>query len=152
MRIIVGADHIGLPLKNVVRDHLLSHGVDVVDFGVNSETPVEYPEIAHQVALAVVSGQFDRGVLVCGTGIGMAIVANKIPGVRAAQCHDPYSAERARGSNDAQIITLGSRVIGPEAAKKVIDAWLAMEFQGGTSGPKVARINDIDAMYRTAKG
>jgi ribose 5-phosphate isomerase B len=151
MRIVIGADHIGLPLKNVVRDYLAARGVEVVDFGVNGEEPVDYPDIAHKVARAVADGDFDRGVLVCGTGIGMAIVANKVPGVRAAQCHDPYSAERARGSNDAQIITMGARVIGSELAKKIIDAWLGMEFQGGTSAPKVQRINEIDAMYRKAQ-
>ena len=150
MKIVVGADHIGLPLKDVVRDHLKSLGIEVVDFGVNSPEPVDYPEIAHRLALAVAAGEFERGVLVCGTGIGMQIVANKIPGIRAAVCHDPYSAERARGSNDAQILTMGARVIGSELAKKVIDAWLATEFQGGTSAPKLAQINQIDTLYRKA--
>lgn len=150
MRIAIGSDHIGLPLKDVVRDYLAARGVEVVDFGVHTPDPVDYPEIAHKVALAVAEGGFERGVLVCGTGIGMAIVANKVPGVRAAQCHDPYSAERARGSNDAQVLTMGARVIGSEVAKKIIDAWLSMEFQGGTSAPKVAQINRIDSLYRKA--
>lgn len=148
MRIVIGSDHVGLPLKDVVRDYLVSLGQDVTDIGVNSPDPVDYPDIAHRLALSVSDGQFERGILVCGTGIGMAIVANKVPGIRAAQCHDTYSAERARGSNDAQIITMGARVIGPEVAKKIIDAWLATEFQGGGSAPKVAEINHIDALYR----
>jgi len=147
LKIVVGSDHIGLPLKDILRDYLKSKEIEVVDYGVCSTEPVDYPEIAHKVALAVADGQFERGVLVCGTGIGMEIVANKVPGIRAALCHDPYSAERARGSNNAQIITMGARVIGPELAKKVIDAWLGMEFQGGASAVKVNKIQQIEAMY-----
>lgn len=147
MKIVVGSDHIGLLLKDILRDYLKSKEIEVVDYGVFDNEPIDYPEIAHKVALAVADDQFDRGVLVCGTGIGMEIVANKVPGIRAALCHDPYSAERARGSNDAQIITMGARVIGPELAKKVIDAWLGMEFQGGASAAKVTKIQQIEAMY-----
>ena len=96
----------------------------------------------------LLAGEGERGVLVCGTGIGMAIVANKVPGVRAAQAHDLYSAERARKSNDAQIITLGALVVGPELAKALIDVWLRSEFGGGRSAPKVAKINAVDERYR----
>lgn len=147
LKIVLGSDHIGLPLKDILRDYLKSKEIEVVDYGVFNTEPVDYPEIAHKVSLVVADGQFDRGVLVCGTGIGMEIVANKIPGIRAALCHDPYSAERARGSNNAQIITMGARVIGPELAKKVIDAWLGMEFQGGASAAKVKKIQEIEAIY-----
>ncbi len=146
--IVVGADHNGLPLKNVVRDYLRSRGYEVVDMGVTDETPVDYPDIGALVAEEVGRGKFDRGVLVCGTGAGMAIVANKVAGVRAVSVSDPYTAERARASNNAQIITMGSLVIGPEVAKKLIDIWLTSEFQGGRSAPKVAKINRLDEKYR----
>ncbi|HTU02457.1 MAG TPA: RpiB/LacA/LacB family sugar-phosphate isomerase, partial [Candidatus Sulfotelmatobacter sp.] len=89
-----------------------------------------------------------RGILMCGTGIGMAITANKVPGVRAATCHDTYSAERARKSNNAQILTMGARVIGPELAKTIVDAWLASEFEGGGSAPKVEKIMEYDEKFR----
>ena len=115
-KIVVGADHFGMPLKNVVRDHLIELGYEVVDLGVNSDDPVDYPDVGAQLAEAVAAGEFERGVLVCGTGAGMAIVANKVPGVRAVAVTDPYTAERAVASNNAQIITMGSQIMGPAVA------------------------------------
>ncbi|MCL4394615.1 MAG: ribose 5-phosphate isomerase B [Chloroflexi bacterium] len=146
--IVVGADHFGLPLKNAVRDYLVSKEYQVVDVGVDTDTPVDYPDIAQALAERIGRGEFERGILVCGTGAGMAIVANKIPGVRAVCVTDPYTAERARASNDAQVITFGSQITGPEVAKKLIDIWLASEFQAGRSGPKVAKIDQVDEVYR----
>ena len=105
--IIMGADHFGLPLKNSIRDYLLKLGYQVVDRGVNSTDPVDYPDMGAIVAEEVSEGKFERGILVCGTGAGMAIVANKVPGVRAVCVTDPYTAERAVASNNAQIITFG---------------------------------------------
>jgi ribose 5-phosphate isomerase B len=96
----------------------------------------------------VSKGEFERGILICGTGIGMAIVANKVPGVRAACCHDPYSAERARKSNNAQILTMGSQIVAPTLAHTLLDHWLDSEFAGGRSSPKVAKIDAIDEKYR----
>jgi len=121
------------------------------DFGVSSAAPsdIDYPDVARAVAEAVASGQEERAILVCGTGIGMAMTANKIPGVRAAQAHDVYSAERARKSNDAQVLALGARVIGPELAKSVVDAFLAADFAGGASTRKVEKMRRIDAEYHT---
>lgn len=116
--------------------------------GVESDDAVDYPDIGASVSEAVAAGKFERGVLVCGTGAGMAIVANKVPGVRAVCVLDPYTAERARASNNAQIITMGSQIIGTEVAKKLIDIWLESEFQGGRSTPKVAKINQLDEKYR----
>jgi ribose 5-phosphate isomerase B len=143
--IIIGADHLGLPLKNILKDYLVDLGYAVTDIGVNDENPVNYPEIAIQLSQRIAAGEFSRGILVCGTGIGMAITANKISGVRAAVIHDPYSAERARASNDAQVATFGSLVIGPSAAKKMLDIWLASEFVPGCkSQPKVDMINALD--------
>lgn len=152
MRIALGCDDAGLPLMDVLRKHLLDKGIPVQDFGVHSTDPVDYPDIAVLASEAVANGACDRAILVCGTGIGMSITANKIPGIRAALCHDTYSAERARKSNDAQVITLGARVIGPELAKSIIDVWLDADFAGGRSTPKVAKINAVDERYRQHLG
>lgn len=124
--------------------YLAELGIEFVDMGARDATPVDYPDVAVTVARAVRGGEFDRGVLVCGTGLGMAISANKVRGVRAVTAHDVYSAERARKSNNAQVIAMGSRVIGPEAAKTVLKAWLDSEFQGGASARKVAKISALE--------
>ena len=127
---------------------LKEQGHEVVDISAYDDTPVDYPDIAEALAKEIAAGAYERGVLVCGTGIGMAMVANKIPGVRAACCHDAYSAERARKSNDAQVITMGSQVIGPALARSLLDIWLESEFAGGRSAPKVAKIKALDERYR----
>jgi ribose 5-phosphate isomerase B len=146
-KIVVGADHFGMPLKDIVRDHLRELGYEVDDIGVTSDDPVDYPDVGASLAEKVAAGEYERGVLVCGTGAGMAIVANKVPGVRAVAVTDPYTAERAVASNNAQIITLGSQITGPAVATKLIDIWVAAEFQGGRSAPKVAKIDALDAKY-----
>lgn len=148
MPIWVGADDAGLPLKDLLVRHLQARGLDVHDasWRPGGADAREYPDVAAEVAHAVREGLTERAVLVCGTGIGMCIAANKIEGVRAALCHDVYSAERARKSNNAQIITLGARVIGPELAKTVLDAWLAADFAGGASARKVARLEQLDRL------
>ena len=148
MKIIIGSDHIGKGLKDTLSCHLIERGVEVRDIGVCDDTPVDYPDIAQALAESIARGDFERGVLICGTGIGMAIAANKVPTVRAACCHDPYSAERARKSNNAQIITLGSQVVGSELAKSLLDIWLNSDFAGGRSAPKVEKINLLDDHYR----
>jgi ribose 5-phosphate isomerase B len=146
--IVVGSDHFGLSLKNLVRDHLCDLGYQVDDLGVNTDEPVDYPDVAILLAEAVSKGTYDRGVLVCGTGAGMAIVANKVPGVRAVCVADPFTAQRARASNNAQIITLGSQTVAPAVATMLVDIWLESEFAGGRSAPKVAKIDRIDRKYR----
>lgn len=151
MRVAVGADDLGYPLKESVKAHLLGLGHEVVDYGVFDEQPVDYPDVATEVARDVAAGVFDRAILVCGTGIGMAITANKVRGVRAASVSDPYSAERARKSNDAQVLCLGSRVVAPSVATLLVDHWLASEFQGGGSIRKVAKINALDAAPRESR-
>ncbi len=148
MKIAIGSDHLGLGLKRFVMDVLKEHGVEYEDLGCYSEDPVDYPDVGAKVAEAVAAGSFDRGILICGTGIGMAIVANKVPGIRAAVAHDTYSAERARKSNNAQVLAMGALVIGRETARKVVEAWLPAEFQGGGSAPKVAKIDQLDEKYR----
>ncbi len=144
MTIAIGCDEAAFDLKLILKDYLASRGVEVVDYGCPDKSPVLYPDIAATVARAIQSGKHERGILLCGTGIGMAISANKVDGIRAAQAHDTYSAERARKSNDAQIITLGARVVGPELAKSIIAAWLDSEFQGGGSQAKVDAIAAIE--------
>jgi ribose 5-phosphate isomerase B len=146
--IVIGADHFGLALKNVLRDHLRSRGYTVEDMGVHDDSAVDYPDIGASLARAVSKGSFERGILVCGTGAGMAIVANKIRGVRAVCINDPYTAERAVASNNAQVVTLGSQVVGPGAAVKLIDIWLASEFQGGRSTAKVEKIDKLERENR----
>jgi len=151
MLILIGSDHIGYPLKENLKTYLLELGHTVSDVGVPDDTtPVDYPDVAVTLAERIAAGETDRGILICGTGIGMAITANKVPGVRAACCHDPYSAERARKSNDAQVITLGSQIVAPTLARLLLDHWLASEFAGGRSAPKVVKINQLDEKYRKA--
>jgi ribose 5-phosphate isomerase B len=145
MRIAIGCDEAAYELKEILREHLTATGAEVTDYGTFDAAPVLYPDIAFAVAEAIAAGRHERAILLCGTGIGMAISANKVPGVRAAQAHDTYSAGRASKSNDAQIVTLGARVVGPELAKSIVDAFLAAGFEGGRSTDKVARIAAYEA-------
>jgi ribose 5-phosphate isomerase B len=147
-RIVIGADHLGVGLKDAIALHLRAKGHEVVDLGVGNGDPVDYPDIARPLAERIAAGEFPRGILVCGTGAGMAISANKVPGVRAVCVQDPYTAERAIASNNAQVITLGAQITGAAVAKMLVDIWLANDFQGGRSAPKVAKIDRIDADYR----
>lgn len=146
-KIIIGTDHLGLPLKNALVKHLRSKGHEIEDIGVNEEKPVDYPDVAADLAKRIASEEFKRGILVCGTGAGMAITANKVPGVRAVCVTDPYTAERAIASNNAQVITMGALITGTNVAKMLADIWLANEFQGGGSAIKVQKMKDIDAHY-----
>jgi len=150
MRMLIGSDHLGFLLKEDLKVYLGSLGHEVVDVGTHDgEVPVDYPDIGVALAERIARGEFDRGILICGTGIGMAMVANKLPGVRAACCHDPYSAERARKSNDAQVMTMGAEVVGPSLARTLVDHWLASEFAGGRSARKVEKIKALDERFRT---
>jgi ribose 5-phosphate isomerase B len=148
MKLAIGCDEAACDLKQILKKHLIQAGHDVTDFGTHDAQPVLYPDVAFAVAEQVASGVFERAVLLCGTGIGMAISANKVKGIRAAQCHDTYSAERASRSNDAQIITMGARVIGPELAKSIVNSWLHSSFDGGGSQPKVDLINAYDSGHK----
>ena len=144
MKIAIGSDHLGLELKNIIRNFLKEKEIEFKDFGTMSKEPIDYPDIAKKVAKAVAKGDCQRGILICGTGIGMAIAANKVEGIRAAVCHDLYSAERSRKSNNAQIMAIGALIIGPELAKKLVEVWLNSEFQGGRSERKVKKIMEIE--------
>lgn len=140
MKIGLGSDHLGFELKEELKDYLASRGYEVADYGCHSPEHVDYPDIAFQVAEQVLAGSHPRAVLVCGTGNGMTIAANKVKGIRAALCHDPVSAERAGKSNNAQILCMGALIIDFEKAREVVDLWLASEFQGGPSARKIAKI------------
>lgn len=148
-RVALGCDEAAYEMKQAMIEHVRSLGHEVKDFGTHDAQPVLYPDIAFEVAQAIADGRFDRGILMCGTGIGVAISANKVPGIRAAQAHDTYSAERARKSNDAQIVTMGARVIGIELAKTIAETFLSSEFDpGGRSQPKVDRIEAYERDHR----
>lgn len=154
MKIAIGGDSAGLPLIEVIAKHLASKpGLEVTDLSPGKDNSKEfYASTAERVATAIAAGKFQRGILACGTGIGVAMAANKVPGIRAAQTHDTYSAERAAKSNNAHIITMGARVIGPELAKSIVDAWLASEFDpNGSSAGNVAAVDALDAKYSKAK-
>ena len=144
MRIALGADNLGYPLKETVKAHLIALGHDVIDYGAFDTAPTDYPDIAVTVARDIADGTVPRAILFCGTGIGMAMTANKVAGVRAASVSDPYSAERARKSNDAQVLCLGALVVGSSVATVLIDIWLAAEFQGGASARKVGKMKALD--------
>lgn len=149
MKIAIGCDEAAYKLKVEIINHLKKRDdIELTDFGADEGAVVLYPDVAYSVADAVAKGDFERGILVCGTGIGMAICANKVPGIRAAVCHDPFSAERSRKSNDAQIMCMGERVIGVELAKYLVDIWLSCDFAGGGSQPKVDRINELEKVHR----
>lgn len=149
MKIVIGSDHEGLLLKNVLVEHLQSLGFEVHDIGTDSNKPVDYPDIAEKLSLCIVDGSFERGILVCGTGIGMAMAANKVSGIRAAQVHDIYTAERAIKSNDSNVITLGAQVVGQGSAKMLIETWLRSEFASGRFTRKVQKLRRIDQKYRS---
>lgn len=147
MKLAIGCDEAAYALKVEIMKHLDEIGVEYKDFGADKGEIVLYPDVAKTVAEAVAAGEFERGILVCGTGIGMAITANKVPGIRAAVCHDPFSTERSRKSNNAQIMCMGERVIGVELAKYLVDIWLKCGFAGGGSTPKVERIMEVERSY-----
>jgi ribose 5-phosphate isomerase B len=151
MRIAIDSDDAGTELKRIISEHLRSLGADVEDLDLLKGSKVDYPDIGYNLARRVGEKEFDRGVLICGTGLGMAMVANKVEGIFAGACHDVYSAERLRKSNDAQIITLGARVVGAELAKTIVSAWLKSEFEAGCSLPKVERMRELEQLSRKAK-
>ena len=150
MKVAIDSDDAGIDLKRVILAHMRDLNIDVEDLDLLASRKVDYPDVGYNLAKHVAGKEFDRGILICGTGLGMAMIANKVEGVFAGVCHDVYSAERLSKSNDAQVLTMGARVIGPELAKTVVSAWLNSEFQGGGSAPKVARMRELEKMERTS--
>lgn len=148
MKIAIGADHNGYDMKEAVKSHVEQLGHEVEDFGCDYCTEADYPDVALEVGKSIQKGNNERGILICGTGIGVAITANKLNGIRAALAHDFYSAERAQLSNNAQILTMGAQIIGIEVAKKNVEAYLNVSWQGG-SQRKVDKIDKIEVQENT---
>lgn len=151
MKIAIAGDSAGAPLAKVIAEYLKDkHDVADISDGPAGPDPF-YANMADRVCTAVLAGEYDRAILFCGTGIGVALSANKVPGIRAAQCHDTYSAGKAATSNNAHVITMGARVIGPELAKDIADAFLSASFDPeGKSAGNVQAIDGVDAKYRSA--
>lgn len=143
-KVAIDSDDAASSLKTEVFQYLKQKGWNITDLEYAKDRQTYYPEIAFNLAKKVQVGEYDRGILICGTGIGMSIAANKVEGVYAGLCHDVYAAERLAKSNDANVLTMGARVIGPESAKKVIDAWLDSMFEGGRSLPKLEQLKELE--------
>ncbi len=143
-KIALGCDHAAYQLKEQVKAHLQDMGLEVKDFGTFDETSVDYPDYAFFVGKSVVSGECEKGIVLCGTGIGISIAANKIPGVRAALCHDLFTARACRQHNNANILAMGARVLEPEMALQIVDVWLQTEFEGGRHQRRLDKICEIE--------
>lgn len=153
MRIAVGSDHAGFEYKQLLADYLRRLGHEVEDLGCPGPEPCDYPDYGRAVAVAVAGGQAERGLLVCGSAVGVSVVANKIPGIRAAICHDPWSAHQAVTHDDLNVLCLGQRVIGVEVAKLICKTFFAAAFEPSARHERrVAKLNAIDAAYRRAPG
>ena len=148
MKIALGADHAGFPLKEKIKHWLTEQGVQVDDKGTLSTESVDYPDFARKVGEEVASKKADRGILVCGTGIGMSISANKVPGVRAANAHTVFEAQMSREHNDANVLTLGSRTLNDDEAHSILDVWLRTKFGGGRHQRRVDKITQIEREER----
>src|SRR5215216_1173141 len=144
-RIAIGSDHVGYPLKEEIKKHLTEWGYTYQDFGTHATERTDYPLFAKDVTSAVTSNQADLGILICGTGVGMSITANKVKGIRAVVCSEPYSAMLSRQHNNTNVLALGSRVIGPELARMIVKAWLEAEFEGGRHASRLDIISQIEA-------
>lgn len=147
MKIAVGCDHGGLNLKNEIIKHLNSKNIETKDFGTYTSESCDYPDIAKEVAEKVADKEFDFGILVCGTGIGISIAANKVPGIRAALCHDTFSAHATREHNNANILTLGERVVGVGLGLDIVDTFLNSTFQGDRHQRRIDKITEIEKKY-----
>ena len=143
-KIIMACDHGGLELKNVIRDHLMSNGVEVLDIGTYKNESCSYPDYAKALCQKIQNGEFELGILVCGTGIGMSIAANKHKGIRAALCGDVFSAKMTRAHNNANVLCLGARVTGPGLAHEICDAFFSSSFEGGRHEIRVNMLTDIE--------
>lgn len=144
MKVAIGADHGGFKLKAELTELLQELGMEYTDFGTYSSESIDYPDVAIPVAEAVANGEFDRGILICGTGIGIGIAANKVKGIRAALVHDTFSAKATRQHNNSNILTMGERVIGPGLARDIAQIWLETDFEGGRHENRVCKISDYE--------
>lgn len=144
MKVIIGSDHAGFEVKQALTKELGGRGIEVLDAGCFSTDSVDYPDIAFEAAKAVAEGRCDRGILVCGTGIGMSVCANKVDGVRCALCGDTLTAKLTRQHNDSNMLALGARITGIELIKAIVDTWLGTEFLGGRHERRIAKISEYE--------
>ena len=144
MRIGIANDHSAVDMKNEIKAYLEGQGYEVINYGTDTNASCDYPEYGKKVAQAVVNGEVDRGIAICGTGVGIGLECNKVKGIRACTCSEPYSAEYSRRHNNANIITFGARVIGIETAKQIVDVFMKTEFEGGRHERRVAQLMDIE--------
>ena len=145
LRVVIGCDHAAVALKDLVVAHLRGAGYQIEDLGTHSTDPVDYPDLAAQVARRVAAGGAERGILCCGTGIGMSIAANKIPGIRAALCHDTTTARLSRLHNDANVLCMGGRTTGSETARDIVSTWLNTAYEGGRHAQRVDKITALES-------
>ncbi|MEE9557368.1 MAG: ribose 5-phosphate isomerase B [Candidatus Adiutricales bacterium] len=144
MKVIVGSDHAGFNFKKMILSHLAKNGHQVLDAGPEDTTSCDYPHYAFKVARAVAGSEYDRGVLICGTGLGMSYAANRVKGIRAALCMNEYQARMSRAHNDANILVLGERVIGPDLALSILETWLEVEFESGRHQRRIELFDQVD--------
>ncbi|MBL4953146.1 ribose 5-phosphate isomerase B [Neobacillus sp. OS1-32] len=147
MRVAIASDHGGIHIRKEIASLLDELKIEYVDFGCDCEGSVDYPDYALPVAEKVASGEFDRGILICGTGIGMSIAANKVKGIRCALCHDTFSAKATRAHNDSNILAMGERVIGPGLAREIAQVWLTGKFEGGRHAGRVGKISAYEEKH-----
>jgi ribose 5-phosphate isomerase B len=147
MKIALGADHAGYILKGHIRQYVADHGHQVIDEGTNSSDSVDYPDFAAKVAEDVAAGRAERGILICGSGIGMAIAANKVPGIRAANISSEYEAQMSREHNNLNVLTLGARILNESNAKHIVQIWLDTPFSGGRHSARLEKLHDIEKAH-----
>lgn len=150
MKLVIGNDHVAVEMKREIKKHLEAQGVEVIDIGTNETTSFNYPISGYKAAKLVAAGEVDGGVLICGTGVGISLAANKVDGIRACVCSEPFTARMAKEHNNANIIAFGARVVGVELAKMIVDEWLHAEFQGGRHQTRVNMLTEIEQTGRLA--
>ena len=148
MKIAIGCDHAGLELKNEIIKLLSGLGIDCIDYGTNTPESVDYPDFGEKVSEAVSSGEIERGILICGTGIGMSIVANKFPGIRASLCNDLFTAQMSRRHNDANVLVIGGKIVGKDLAKEIVKTWVNTPFDGSRHVNRLKKITLIECRLR----
>lgn len=144
MKIVIGNDHIAVEYKRIIAEHLVRRGHDVVNIGTDTSERTDYPIYGEKAARMVASGQVDCGIVICGTGVGISIAANKVRGIRAAVCSDPYTARLAKQHNNANMLAFGARVVGIDLAKMIVDEWLDSEYEGGRHARRIKMIHSIE--------